>query len=416
MGGRHCAFRVEVHGPRHPFRLAALPANASTQCLAASEPSVSRERSCAAVSGSPVRATSGTKARSPERPSPFTSPCTIGVKGRPDWARAKRVKTPAPQGRTRAVLITSPQGHILIDGGLAESAPHIAASIRALGFKLEDVRAIVNSHVHYDHAGGIAALQRESGADVFASARSIRVLQTGAVGPDDPQYKSAFPIAPVKRVRALPTGDTVRVGDLALRALPTPGHTPGGTSWTWVSCEDGRCLSLVYGDSQTPVSDDDFYFSRTTTYPTALADFAAGFGILEQVSCDILLTPHPDASGMWERVARQSAGDSEAMRDPSGVAGTPLRPGNGWPSGSKRSGRRRRAPADVSILRRRSRSVGAAAIEGAVARFAASCTARVEVRFTPARVGITKPSTKACTDRRASCRATTVRSPPPPSY
>ncbi|MEP7384029.1 MAG: subclass B3 metallo-beta-lactamase [Gemmatimonadota bacterium] len=216
-----------------------------------------------------------------------------------------------------AVLITSPQGHILIDGGLAESAPLIAASIRALGFKLEDLRAIVNSHVHYDHAGGMAALQRESGADVFASARSIRVLQGGAVGLDDPQHKSAFPISPVKRVRAIPAGDTVRVGDLALRALPTPGHTPGGTSWTWISCEDGRCLSLVYGDSQTPVSDDDFYFSRSTTYPTALADFASGFSILEQVTCDILLTPHPDASGMWERVARHSAGDADAMRDPS---------------------------------------------------------------------------------------------------
>lgn len=215
-----------------------------------------------------------------------------------------------------AVLVTSPEGHILIDGGLAESAPLIAASIRSLGFKLEDVKAILNSHVHYDHAGGIAELQRWTGATVYASAKAIPVLRRGTVGSDDPQRHSAIPIAKVGQLRAIPANDTVRVGSLALHAIATPGHTPGGTSWTWVSCDSGRCLTMVYGDSQTPVSDDDFYFSRTREYPTVLADFDSTFARIERTTCDILLTPHPDASAMWERVKQRDAGNADALRDP----------------------------------------------------------------------------------------------------
>ena len=216
-----------------------------------------------------------------------------------------------------ALLITSSDGHVLIDGGLSESAPLIAASIRALGFRLEDIRAIVNSHVHYDHAGGLAELQRLSGGEVFASSRSAPVLVRGTVGRDDPQYAIAFPIAAVARVRPIPAGDSVRVGDLTLHALATAGHTPGGTSWTWRSCDGHRCLSLVYGDSQSAISADDFLFTKSADYPRALEDFAAGFAALEQVRCDILLTPHPDASAMWDRLAKREGGARDALRDTS---------------------------------------------------------------------------------------------------
>ena len=214
-----------------------------------------------------------------------------------------------------AILITSPSGHILIDGGLMESAPLIEASIRTLGFRLDDVRVILNSHVHYDHAGGIAALQRMSGAEVFASASSVSVLQQGTVGRDDPQFGEATPIAAVARVREIPANDTVRAGALVVRALRTAGHTPGGTSWSWTSCEGSRCLQLVYADSQSPISADDFFFSRSTAYPRAIADFEAGFATLEQLRCDVLVTPHPDASGLWARIAKRDAGDAGALRD-----------------------------------------------------------------------------------------------------
>jgi metallo-beta-lactamase class B len=100
-------------------------------------------------------------------------------------------------------------------------------------------------------------------------------------------------------VRLLPAGDTVQVGPLLLTAMHTGGHTPGGTSWTWTSCEGGACWAIVYGDSQSALSADDFYYTRTTTYPSGLADFAAGFAALESVRCDVLVTPHPGATALW---------------------------------------------------------------------------------------------------------------------
>lgn len=214
-----------------------------------------------------------------------------------------------------AILVTSDSGHVLIDGGLPESAPRIAASIRALGFRVEDVRLILNSHAHFDHAGGIAELQRASGATVAATAWSARVLERGASVPGDPQHGVLLDYPPVRAVRIVADGDTVRVGPLALVAHLTAGHTPGGTSWSWRSCDDaGRCLDLVYADSQTPISADGFLFTRNDTYPSALADFARGRAVLEGLRCDVLLTPHPGASRLWERVAADSLVDREACR------------------------------------------------------------------------------------------------------
>jgi metallo-beta-lactamase class B len=217
-----------------------------------------------------------------------------------------------------AVLLTSGAGHVLLDGGLAESVARIADNIRALGFRVEDVRLILNSHAHYDHAGGIAALQRLSGARVAASPASRAVLRRGASGPDDPQHGIALPFPAVAEVETIRDGDTLRAGGVALAAHFTGGHTPGGTSWSWRSCEGTRCLDLVYADSQTPVSADGFSFTRSAAYPTALADFERGLALLERLPCAVLLTPHPDASGLWERVAARDQGAADALADPEG--------------------------------------------------------------------------------------------------
>lgn len=190
-----------------------------------------------------------------------------------------------------ALLVTTARGHVLVDGGLPESAPLIARNIETLGFRLQDVRLIVNSHVHFDHAGGIAALQRLSGAEVVASASSARVLRTGEAGRDDPQYGERRPLVPVACVREIPAGDTVQLGGVVLTALRTAGHTPGGTSWRWESCEGGRCWTIVYGDSQTAISGDDFRFTDSSHSPTVLEDFAAGLDALERTPCDVLVTP-----------------------------------------------------------------------------------------------------------------------------
>ena len=215
-----------------------------------------------------------------------------------------------------AILLTSDSGHVLIDAGLPESAEPIMAHIRALGFRVEDVKLIVNSHAHYDHAGGIAAIQRASRARVAASPSSAAVFHTGMAGRDDPQYAIAlaFPAVTGADVRVFADGDTLRVGPIAIVAHFTPGHTPGGTSWSWRACESTKCLDFVYADSQTPVSSDDFLFTRSAAYPTALQDFARGFAVLEQLPCDVLLTPHPSASQLWERIASGKLEDPQACK------------------------------------------------------------------------------------------------------
>jgi metallo-beta-lactamase class B len=197
------------------------------------------------------------------------------------------------------ILITSTSGHVLIDAGLTESVPKIVANIRALGFRVEDIKLIVNSHVHFDHAGGIAELQRLSGARVAASDWSATVLKKGGVAADDPQYGIIRSIVPVAHVETLHDGQTFRVGTIELTARLTPGHTPGGTSWTWKSCDASHCLDIVYADSLSPASSDAF---KCTNSPQLLEGFQRSFAFLRSAPCDILLTTHPDASRLWDRL------------------------------------------------------------------------------------------------------------------
>jgi metallo-beta-lactamase class B len=209
-----------------------------------------------------------------------------------------------------AILVTSDAGHILLDGGLPQSAPRIDENIRALGFRTDAVRLIVNSHAHFDHAGGIAALQRMSGATVAASASGARAIERGEPGADDPQYDVAgsnrFPaVAPV---RAVADGETLRVGPLAITAHLTPGHTPGGTTWTWRSCAGARCLDLVYADSLNPVSAPGFRFSGDGTHPDVTGLFGRSIATVERLPCDILLSVHPEFSDMEGRLRRSGVG------------------------------------------------------------------------------------------------------------
>lgn len=216
-----------------------------------------------------------------------------------------------------ALLVTSPTGHVLIDAALPESAPLIAASIRALGFRLEDVKLILNSHAHYDHAGGLAALQRATGATVALHPWSARVVRLGATLEDDPQFGLYVPFPGVRDVREIRDGEVLRVGELALTAHFTGGHTPGGTTWTWRSCDSaGDCADVVYADSQTPIGDDSFRFASNARYPTVLADFARGHARIEALDCDVLITPHPGLVALFDRAAKHAAGDAGAFREP----------------------------------------------------------------------------------------------------
>ena len=211
-----------------------------------------------------------------------------------------------------SILIAGADGDILIDSGTENGADLIARNIRSLGIRLSDVRILLHSHEHFDHVGGMGRLQQLTGAQLYASAAAAKVFATGTATPDDPQagINKPFPTARVSRV--LKDGDIVRLGNLWLTSVATPGHTPGALSWHWVSCNGGVCRSIVYADSLSPVSRDDYRFTDHPAYLQAYRDSIARIAALD---CDILITPHPSASGMVERFASKSLEDRSACRD-----------------------------------------------------------------------------------------------------
>jgi metallo-beta-lactamase class B len=198
-----------------------------------------------------------------------------------------------------AILITGTPGDILIDGGTEAGADVIAANIRKLGFNVRDVKILLHTHEHFDHVGGIAHLQQLTGAQLYASPAAARVFATGAAGADDPQagMHKPFPAARVDHV--IRDGEQVRLGNLVLTPVATPGHTPGALTWHWGSCDGGVCRQIVYADSLTPISRDDYRFSD---HPEYLAAYRTSIAKVAELDCEILLTPHPSASGMLERL------------------------------------------------------------------------------------------------------------------
>lgn len=211
------------------------------------------------------------------------------------------------QGLT-SLLIETDDGLVLVDGGLPQSAALIEASIRKLGFDPRDIKAILVSHAHYDHAGGLAALQRLTGATVFASEAGRETLAAGRLREDDPQYipdsaEGNFPA--VSRVIAVGDGDLVTVGSLDLKAIYTPGHTPGSTTWTWQSCALNICYDVVYADSLSAVSTEGFRFTDSGVADRLLESA----GIIADLDCDILLTPHPFFFRLQDKLERIDQGN-----------------------------------------------------------------------------------------------------------
>jgi metallo-beta-lactamase class B len=216
-----------------------------------------------------------------------------------------------------SILIASSAGHVLIDGALPQSAPLIARHVEQLGFRMRDVKVILNSHAHFDHAGGIAELQKMSGAQVIASDVAANVLRTGKVDRSDPQSRQLPAYPGSNNVEALGKRKSIDLGGLHLSVIHTPGHTPGGTSWSWKSCEDERCLSIVYGDSLTAVSDDSFKYGGDARYPNARADMFASISAIGAVPCDILVTPHPEVAGLWSVLDEHGEGNRAQLIDSS---------------------------------------------------------------------------------------------------
>ncbi|KQN71843.1 subclass B3 metallo-beta-lactamase [Sphingomonas sp. Leaf62] len=208
------------------------------------------------------------------------------------------------------LLIAGPHGHIVIDAATAEAVPSIVGNIRRLGFRPQDVKLLLMSHSHIDHAGGLAALRRATGAKLLASAAAREVIERGRFAGDDPQRDILSPVDRVPVAGVLTDGQPVTLGPIRLTAHLTPGHSPDGMSWSWRSCAGKICRTVVFADSLSAVSSDAYRFRD---HPAYVARLRATIAKVAALSCDIVLTPHPAASDMAERLA----GDKPLV-DPNG--------------------------------------------------------------------------------------------------
>ena len=206
-------------------------------------------------------------------------------------------------------LITGPQGHVLIDGGLPESAPLIAANIRRLGFRPQDVKYLLINHAHVDHSGGLAELKRLTGATLIASAGDRADLESGRVA-GRPEID---PAPPVKVDRLVGEGGTLRLGSNTLVAHMTPGHTRGCTSWSMRTAGKTILFACSLSVAGQKLAGDP-------TYPRAAADFRTTFTRLKAMKADIFVNFHAEGFDLAAKRAAQKAGKANAFVDPTELA------------------------------------------------------------------------------------------------
>jgi metallo-beta-lactamase class B len=212
-------------------------------------------------------------------------------------------------------LFTSKAGLILLDGTLPENAPQIERNIVKLGFRPGDVKILLNSHAHYDHAGGLAQLKRDTGARLLASAGDRPSLERGVHVADSAYGHFSFP--PVKVDGVLIDGQPVRLGTIALTPVITPGHTPGCTSWSTTVSDHGKSLRVFFPCSAT-VAGNKLIGNRG--YPGILGDYRRTFRRLKQVEADVVLTPHPEWVDVLGGEQRAAAGERDAFVMPGVLA------------------------------------------------------------------------------------------------
>jgi metallo-beta-lactamase class B len=219
--------------------------------------------------------------------------------------------------RMNIVLIDSGAGLILIDAGLPQGVPLLEQSIEQAGFHIRDVKLILSSEPHYDHASGLAALARDSGATVLASRAGAAILRAGHSGMEDPQRTTLFPYPPVRPVRAVRDGQPIRLGNVQITAHASPGHTPGSMSWSWTSCDaQTGCAAMVFAASLNSLTDGRYSYADPARRRVVRA-FRRTFATIRALPCDILITGHPEHSdGAAKRDRLAAAPDSDAFRVP----------------------------------------------------------------------------------------------------
>jgi metallo-beta-lactamase class B len=213
-------------------------------------------------------------------------------------------------------LITTPQGHILVNAGLAASVPGIQKSVEALGFKFSDVKILLISHAHYDHDAGAARIKELTGAKYMVMDADVPVVESG--GKEDFFYggrkEMRYPAAKVERV--LHDGDTVVLGGVVLTAHLTPGHTKGCTTWTMKVQDGGKSYDVVIVGS--PNVNEGYKLVNNAAYPQIASDYERGFRVLRSLHCDVFLGAHGDYYGMEAKYARLKDSGANPFIDPDG--------------------------------------------------------------------------------------------------
>ena len=208
-------------------------------------------------------------------------------------------------------LIATPKGHVLLDGGFAESALIIEKNIASLNFRVQDVKYLLNSHAHYDHCGGLAALKRASGAQMVAARADAEVLESGR----QKNYSIPDSLFPrVKVDRLIGDGETVELGGATLTAVLTPGHAKGCTTWTMRAQELGKTYEVVFYCS---TSVPGYPLVDNPRYPEIVSDYEQSFTRLRQLPCDVFLAPHGSFFHLMEKRAEMAKGGANPFVDAS---------------------------------------------------------------------------------------------------
>jgi metallo-beta-lactamase class B len=199
-----------------------------------------------------------------------------------------------------ALLVKTPEGAVLIDGGMPQASEMLLAHMRQLGVQPDELELILHSHAHGDHAGPLAAVKRATGAQLLSNAESAALLARG--GSNDIHFGDEILFPPVRADRLLQDGEVVELGGLEFTVHFTPAHTPGSMSWTWTDTRDGQPVRIAYVDS---VSAPGYDLLDNPRYPHIVEDYRRGFEARRALPCDLLIVPHPGGVG-W------NPADSEA--------------------------------------------------------------------------------------------------------
>lgn len=217
-----------------------------------------------------------------------------------------------------AFAFETPEGLIVLDGGFPETAPQIRKNLETLGFALDRVRILLNTHAHVDHAGGLAELKVASGARMVASEGDAPLLEAGGKG--DFAWGDALPYPPVAVDRRVRDGDTVTLGGLTLTANVTAGHTKGCTTWTARLESAGVVRDAVFVCSTSVADPERYRLAGNPAYPNIVADYEATFASLRSLPCDLFLASHGsffDLAGKSKRL-RMGGGMTNPFVDPQG--------------------------------------------------------------------------------------------------